>query len=51
MMYKYNVYACKYPMFFQDCLQDNKDAYEKTLTPPFYIIQIIGKTYVANRYN
>jgi len=32
-MYKYNVYACKYPMFFQDCLQDNKDAYEKTLTP------------------
>ena len=32
-MYKYNVYACKYPMFFQDCLQDNKDAYEKTLIP------------------
>jgi len=32
-MHKYNVYACKYPMFFQDCLQDNKDAYEKTITP------------------
>ena len=38
-MYKYNVYACKYPMFFQDCLQDNKDAYEKTLTPLYYLLK------------
>jgi hypothetical protein len=38
-MHKYNVYACKYPMFFQDCLQDNKDAYEKTITPLYYLLK------------
>jgi hypothetical protein len=38
-MHKYNVYACKYPMFFQDCLQDNKDAYEKTITPLFTLFK------------
>jgi len=38
-MHKYNVYACKYPMFFQNCLQDNKDAYEKTITPLFTLFK------------
>jgi len=38
-MNKYNVYACKYPMFYQDCLHDNKDAYEKTITPLWSIFK------------
>ncbi len=32
-MQDFNVYACKKPIFYQDCLNDNKDAYEKTITP------------------
>lgn len=32
-MHKYNIYACKNPMFFQDCKEENQDAYEKTITP------------------
>ena len=38
-MDEFRVYACKYPMFYQDCLQDNKDAYEKTLTPLFTLFK------------
>lgn len=32
-MQDFKVYACKKPIFYQDCLNDNKDAYEKTITP------------------
>lgn len=38
-MNRFNVYACKYPMFYQDCLHDNKDAYEKTITPLFQLFK------------
>lgn len=38
-MQDFRVYACKYPMFYQDCLQDNKDAYEKTITPLWSILK------------
>jgi hypothetical protein len=32
-MDKYKVYAFKFPMFYQDCYDNNKDAYEKTVQP------------------
>lgn len=32
-MNEFRVYACKHPMFYQDCYDDNKDAYEKTVQP------------------
>jgi GR25 family glycosyltransferase involved in LPS biosynthesis len=38
-MHKYKIYACKYPMFFQDCKEENIDAYEKTITPLWTIFK------------
>lgn len=38
-MYKFRVYACKHPMFYQDCKADNLDAYEKTITPLWSIFK------------
>ena len=38
-MQDFRVYACKRPMFYQDCLHDNKDAYEKTITPLWSIFR------------
>jgi len=32
-MHKYNVYAPKYPLFYQNCEKENYDAYIKTITP------------------
>jgi len=32
-MYKYKIYAPKYPLFYQNCEYDNYDAYIKTKTP------------------
>lgn len=32
-MHLYKIYAPKYPIFYQNCQEDNYDAYIKTLTP------------------
>jgi GR25 family glycosyltransferase involved in LPS biosynthesis len=38
-MHNYNVYAPKYPLFYQNCKDDNYDAYINTITPLIHVLK------------